>query len=119
MRWVQMISLGSVGKAISIEKSIEFPFSFSLPFIFKRQIVLFVLLLALLLSAFGTVYMKDINRRYMGTLQTLQATQATLQNQYSQLLLEKSTWSNQARIQSLASRELGMAMPTSSVVLAV
>lgn len=83
---------------------------FSIVELWRENIAVAILLIVLLLSAFGTIYIKDMNRRLMGTLQEKQAASVQLHNQYSQLLLEKSTWDNQARVQRLATQQ-GMVMP--------
>ena len=74
---------------------------------------------AILVSAFSTIYFKDLNRRLFFQYQTLSAQQQAYQVQNSQLLLEQSTWSTQARIQSLAQNTLNMVVPQSKKIVMV
>ena len=81
--------------------------------IINSQIVaLSILFLCVFASAVGVVYMKDLNRRlfiqYQGQLQATQQYDI----EWGKLLLEQSTWSTQARVQSLARHNLGMVMPS-------
>lgn len=77
-----------------------------------RVIALAVLFLCVFASAVGVVYMKDLNRRLFIQYQE----QLQLQQQYDvdwgKLLLEQSTWSTQARVQTIARHNLSMVMPS-------
>jgi len=77
------------------------------------------LVLGLLLSAFGVVYTKDLNRRLFIQYQGLQQMQQQYQVGWSKLLLEQSTWSTQSRIQRLAQRQLSMVTPASHNIVLV
>ena len=67
-----------------------------------------LLVIGILFSAFGVIYVKDLNRRLFIDYQNLQAEKARTLIQWGKLLLEQSTWSTQSRIQQVGERELGM-----------
>ncbi len=73
--------------------------------------------LLVVISAFGLVYSKHLQRRYFVELQVLQETGSQLQTEWEQLLLEESAWSNQARIEQIANTELGMHLVSHSDVV--
>ncbi|CAM4415652.1 MAG: Cell division protein FtsL [Legionellaceae bacterium] len=87
-------------------------FSFS-----TYNILMGSLLLAVLVTAFTLVSVKDLNRRLFSDLQSLQQTRDSLQIEWSQLLLEQNTWSSQARIQEISQSNMDMIIPTSSIVI--
>lgn len=66
------------------------------------------LYLLVVISASALVYNKHLQRRYFVELQAMQETGSQLQTEWERLLLEESTWSNQARIEQIANNELGM-----------
>jgi len=70
-----------------------------------------------LCSAFSVIYLKDLSRRLFIQYQTLQHVQQTNEINQSKLLLEKGAWSTQARIQSIATKQLGMAVPASKNIV--
>lgn len=76
-----------------------------------------LLVCGIIVSAFVLIYVKDLNRRLFIESQGLQQQQQVLVNQWGKLLLEQSTWSAQARIQSVAQRDLNMVMPTTNQVV--
>lgn len=71
-----------------------------------------ILVGAVLASAIGLIYVKDLNRRLVSERQMTTHSYDELQNQWSQLLLEQGTWSTQARIQQIATEKMGMHIPT-------
>ena len=78
----------------------------------SREILLILCLgVLVLLSAISVVYVKDLNRRLFITKQTLQHQHEQYLTDWSQLLLEQSAWSNQARIQQVAQQKLNMRLP--------
>lgn len=85
----------------------------------KNSIILAMAIIALLLTAFGVVYLKDLNRRLFIEYQSLQQNRQQYEVEWSKLLLEQSTWSTQSRIQSIAQNQLGMVMPTSKNIVMV
>ena len=95
---------------------------FSLSFLsYWQQFVTIGLVVMLVLSAFGLVYAKDLNRRLSIQYQQAQAQRHQYQVAHGKLLLEKSTVSRQSRVQMIAENDLGMVMPSSqnSVLLKV
>lgn len=85
----------------------------------KRGILVVFLVIALLYSAFSIVYIKDLNRRLFIQYQVLQREKTGEVIQWGKLLLEKSTWSAQLRIQQVAQRRLEMQIPTEKEVVLV
>ncbi len=82
--------------------------------LFSRQIMMIVLLAcAVFVSGIAVVYVKTLNRHLYSQLQISQSGKDQLQVQWSQLLLEQSTWSTQARVDRIASDDLGMELPES------
>ncbi len=78
-----------------------------------------VMIAGLLLCAFCVVYLKDLNRRLFIENQGLVQVQRQYEVEWGKLLLEQSTWSTQSRIQSIASRKLGMVMPKAKDIVMV
>ena len=69
---------------------------------------LMALYIAVVSSAAGLVYSKHLQRRHFVALQALQEQGARLETEWERLLLEESTWSNQARIEQIANNKLDM-----------
>ena len=85
----------------------------------RHGLVLAILSLMLVVSAFGVIYLKDLNRRlFMKYQNTLQIQQQAQMN-YGKLLLEQSAWSTQARVQRIAQNKLSMVMPKAKQVVMV
>ncbi len=84
-----------------------------------KHIVMLVLVFAVLISAFSLVYVKDMNRRLLSNVQTFQNTQADLHTQWSKLLLEESALSSNARIERIATQQLGMVLPKAQSIVVV
>lgn len=76
-------------------------------------------LVAVIVSAFFVVYIKDVNRRLFIDYQEQQQLAQKLRVEYNQLLLEQSTWSTQDRIQKLAGERLQMQIPSSNEIVVV
>lgn len=96
----------------------------SLPLVFpiiatKKYCLVLSLAVIVLMSAFGLVYLKDVNRRLISQLDTLQANQAELRNHWTQFLLEKMQLANQTRIIHLARDNLNMDMPVPKSVVMI
>ena len=75
------------------------------------HILLFAFIIMILISAFAVVYVKDLNRRLFIEYQELQQTHQQIEIDWGKLLLERSTWSTQSRIQRIASEQLQMIAP--------
>ena len=65
----------------------------------------------LLLSAFAVIHSTHRCRELYTVLQELESSQWYLQEEYSRLLLEQSTWASHHRVETVARSELGMAPP--------
>jgi cell division protein FtsL len=85
----------------------------------KRQMAVFMLATAVLLSALSTIYMTHISRLLHANYQHSLFEQDRLQVEHGQLLLERSAWMMQGRIQQLAENKLGMVVPDSKSVVIV
>ena len=77
-----------------------------------RYLSLPALLPACLLSAFAIVGSTHGCRDYYARLQTLEAERWYLEEEYSRLLLEQSTWASHYRIATEASGKLGLHAPS-------
>lgn len=80
---------------------------------------LVILLLALVISAFGVIYCRDTNRQLCNQLQVLATKSDNLHVEWSRLLLEESTWATQSRIQRKAHKELHMYQPVKRTLIKV
>lgn len=69
------------------------------------------LLVASLLSAFAVIASTHASRGLYGELQDLEAQRWYLEEEYSRLLLEQSTWASHHRIEAVAGETLGLAAP--------
>ena len=85
----------------------------------REQLVLFVLAFSVLFSALSIIYITHTTRVMHAAYQHHLVEQNRLHVQRSQLLLERSTWMMQARIQQLAENKLGMIVPNSRQVVVV
>ena len=65
----------------------------------------------LVASAFGVIRSTHACRELYAELQTLEATRWHLQEDYSRLLLEQSTWASHHRVEKVAGDALGMRAP--------
>lgn len=76
-----------------------------------RMVGLVLLIVAVLASAMAVVYIKNFNRHLFGELQSQVQTRDELQVEWGQLLLEQNTWAAASRVQTIAEKQLGMAIP--------
>lgn len=84
----------------------------------SKQLMILLMGLLILISAFSVVFVRDMNRQMVSQLQILENTQNNLHNEWSQLLLEEGTWASQARVGELATQELNMVVPkTKSTII--
>ena len=71
-----------------------------------------LLLLALvMLCAVGVITSQHRGRKVFVELEAEQATAKKLDEEFTQLQLEQSTWATNKRVEALASRNLGMRLP--------
>jgi cell division protein FtsL len=85
----------------------------------KFDFISTVLTVIVVISAFAVVYVTDLNRRLFIQYQDAQSTSNQLYIDWGKLLLEQSTWSTQARVQSIAQARLGMEVPASNQIVIV
>jgi len=85
----------------------------------RSQLPLLAMVISVLLSALSVIYITNTTRSLNATIQQTLAERERLHVQWGQLLLEKSTWIMQARIQNLAEGKLGMLIPDSKSVVVV
>ena len=77
------------------------------------------LLVALIACALGVVTSQHQARKRFIELESGQALAVRLNEEFTQLQLEQSTWATHKRVESVAARQLGMRMPdpASTVVI--
>lgn len=85
----------------------------------RQQIAVLVLASAVLLSALGTIYVAHITRILHASYQHNLLEQDRLHVVTGQLLLERSTWMMQGRIQQLAENQLNMVVPDHNTTVIV
>jgi len=85
----------------------------------KQQMAVFVLATAVLLSALATIYITHLTRLMHANYQHSLFEQDRLHVEHGQLLLERSAWMMQGRIQQLAENKLGMVVPDSKSVVVI
>ena len=87
---------------------------------FRRQLCLVVFLwLSLLASAFMVIYSSYDARLKFDELEVLRKQQDRLYIEWSQYLLEESTWASFGRIEKMAAKELSMQIPTRDQIIMV
>jgi cell division protein FtsL len=84
-----------------------------------RQPAALLLTFSILLSAFSIIYVTHSNRALYATYQHFLVEQDQLTVRRSQLLLERSMWLLQSRVQHVAERDLAMAFPDHQSVVVV
>ncbi len=85
----------------------------------KSQFMTLTMVISVLLTALSVIYITNTTRSLNANIQQMLAEREQLQVKWGQLLLEKSTWIMQARIQNLAEGKLGMVIPDSKSVVVV
>jgi cell division protein FtsL len=97
------------------------PLHFTVPSFFNTKPRLSIWLMAFLvmLSGFAIVYASDVNRRMVNALEESHAHTIYLQTQWDKLLLERSTWSSQSRIQEIATASFNMVAPDPRAVTTI
>ena len=73
-----------------------------------------LLLAAVVACALAVITSQHRARRIFSELETAQVTQQKLNEEWTQLQLEQGTWATNKRIESIASRRLGMRQPDAS-----
>jgi cell division protein FtsL len=85
----------------------------------KTQLLMGTLILAVLTSALSVIYVTNTSRTLNASIQQTLAERNHLHIQWGQLLLERSTWIMQARVQNIAEGKLDMVLPDSKTVVVV
>lgn len=108
--------MNAVARAVFAEDSFvkNISFGFELP-----ELKILVLMIILLASALGVVYVKDLNRRLFIAYHKLQTETEQLQANGNKLLLEHSAWGAQTRVQVVAQTQLQMQIPPSTDVVMI
>lgn len=88
-------------------------------FLTRGQILAVVMALAVLMSALSMIYVTHITRILHAGYQHNKVEQDRLHVERGQLLLERSTWMIQSRIQQIAESKLGMVIPDHKSVVIV
>ena len=78
-----------------------------------------VLLALVIACALGVVTSQHQARKLFSELEDEQAAAKRLDDEWTQLQLEQGTWATNKRIESVASRQLGMRLPDPSLTLIV
>lgn len=77
----------------------------------RQRLLVGVTTILLVATAFGVIRSTHACRELYAELQTLEATRWHLQEDYSRLLLEHSTWASHHRVEKAAGDALGMRAP--------
>ena len=88
-------------------------------FLTQRQLSVVSLALSVLFSALGIIYVTHETRIMHANFQHNVVEQDRLHVERGQLLLERSTWMMQARIQEIAESKLGMVIPEQKSVVII
>ncbi len=79
----------------------------------QRSTLLILLSAFIVFTAFSVVYVKDVTRRLNIQLQTQQQVKQNAQVLWGKLLLEENTVGSLTRVQAVASKKMGMVIPSS------
>ena len=79
----------------------------------------FLLLALVIACALGVITAQHQARKRFIELETEQDSARKLEEEWTQLQLEQSTWGTHKRVESVASRQLGMKMPDPSTTVIV
>ena len=85
----------------------------------RVDLPIFLMVLAILISAIAVIYIKHISRNEFISLQKLENTRDKLNEEWGRLLLEESTWSGPGQIEQQASLRLNMIVPTADVLVVI
>ena len=78
-----------------------------------------ILLIVLIACALGVITSQHQARKVFNDLEGEQAAAKRLGEEWTQLQLEQSTWATNKRVESLASRQLGMRLPDTATTVIV
>lgn len=85
----------------------------------RKQIAIVMMAVGILLSALSIIYVTHTTRVMHAAYEHDQLEEHRLSVEQGQLLLERSTWMMQSRIQHLAETNLGMAVPENKSIVIV
>jgi len=82
-----------------------------------KDIVFWLLFIAIFISALQVVMSRHEARKLFVEIQSLEKNRDDLNEKWTRLLLEQSTWATDVRIETIARNELGMRPPVNSVLV--
>ncbi len=85
----------------------------------RAQVSVIILALTFLTTALSVVYTTNLARSYNTSIQQTLVERDHLHLQWSQLLLERSTWMMQARVQQVAQEKLNMEFPSEKATVII
>ena len=85
----------------------------------SARLMVLLLLVAVVASAIGVIYVKHQNRKLFIELEQQRKQQDQLDVDWGRLQLEQSTWATHGRIEDIARRKLGMGLPNENEVVIV
>ncbi len=77
----------------------------------RQAVLLILMVLVLLASAFGIIYLKEVNRRLFIQSEQIKQQEVMASEHWTQLLLERGALIAQPRIQTIAQQQLAMKLP--------
>ena len=77
----------------------------------RHTVIICVLMVLVVASGVGTVYVKHLSRLMFVDLQNLERAQDELQIEWGKLQLEQSTWATHDRSTTIAGEQLNLFMP--------
>jgi cell division protein FtsL len=104
----KVIDTNSVGRKVKVKENR-----------FTSVVLATILWIAVVASAIAVIYTTHKSRQLFNALEGMKRGENELQVEWGQLLLEKSTWSAQVRIERLAETRLDMVPPDPSSVTMV
>ena len=85
----------------------------------SARLMVLLLLVAVVASAIGVIYVKHQNRKLFIELEQQRKEQDQLDVDWGRLQLEQSTWATHGRIEDIARRKLDMRLPNENEVVIV
>lgn len=82
-----------------------------------KNMIFWLLFIAIFFSAFQVVMSRHEARKLFVEIQVLEKTRDDLNEEWTRLLLEQSTWATDVRIETIARNELGMRPPVNSALV--
>ncbi|MFK5895282.1 MAG: cell division protein FtsL [Pseudomonadota bacterium] len=83
----------------------------------KQNTIVFVLFIAVFVSAISVVYVTYYQRKLFMSLQLLQQEKDKMNIEWGKLQLEENTWSTTSRIEKVAAQQLNMQVPESEYTI--